>query len=292
MSIGSLGAISTGFLLVGAGTFALFTGTATNSGNAFTAGKVQISDVTGKSAFSQTAHFNNLAPGDSESANVSVQNTGNLDAWVYLDGPASIQTESGAVFHGAHPLAITFHSNPVLLHPGETKGLSVSYSLPRDAGNEYQNASGTMDIVIDAVQARDNTNAEGTGPQDIGSSTAGAPATIIPAVTHLDSGTTGIAQPVTFTVKDANGNVVPNSNVTVTVTDDNPADQWVGEVSTASAGTYGASATVATNASGVATVYFKPGANYLSGGLTNDTLTATDGTATPARIIYYHYLNY
>jgi spore coat-associated protein N len=210
MSIGQLGAISTGLLLVGVGsTFAFFTDTATNSSNTLNAGKVQIQDVTGKAAFSQTLHFNNLAPGDSETANVSVQNTGNLDAWVYLDGPASSQTESGALFQGAHPLAITFDSNPLLLHPGETKPLSVSYSLPRDAGNEYQNASGTMNIVIDAVQARDNTNQQGTGPSTpipTGSGTGGTPnlaevqVSFASALTGTSDGYTFPAGPVTATM--------------------------------------------------------------------------------------------
>jgi hypothetical protein len=127
------------------------------------------------------------------------------------------------------------------------------------------------------------------GNTTVGSATAtvnaAAPATITAGAASLTSGSAGTAQPVTFVVKDAYGNVVANSNVTVTVTS---TGGTAGQVSNAAAGTYGSSVTVATDATGTATVYFKPGADYASGGQYTDTLTATDGSATQATTTYAH----
>jgi hypothetical protein len=113
----------------------------------------------------------------------------------------------------------------------------------------------------------------------------GIPATITPS--FLFSGHSGIAQPVTFIVEDTYGYVVANSNVTVVVT----GGALLGAASTisnASDGAYVLSVTVATNAEGVATVYFKPATDFSFGGPFKDTLTATDGAAS-ATAKYSHY---
>jgi hypothetical protein len=115
------------------------------------------------------------------------------------------------------------------------------------------------------------------------------PAPIAATITSptLYSGTAGVAQPVIFTVKDTNGIVMANSLVTVTVTG-NPANQNPGTVSDDASGTYGASTTVATDASGEARVYFKPSANYAIFGYLIDALIATDGNASTA-VRYPHF---
>jgi hypothetical protein len=94
----------------------------------------------------------------------------------------------------------------------------------------------------------------------------GAPATITLGAPLRGLG--GVTEPVTFTVKDPNGNAVGNSNVIVTVTVTVQSDggltlpTWhYGKVSDNIFGIFGASATVTTNPYGVATVYFRPGAN-------------------------------
>jgi hypothetical protein len=111
------------------------------------------------------------------------------------------------------------------------------------------------------------------------------PATITASVTSLTSGTIDVPQPVTYTVKDSIGNVVANTFVMVDTM------CWTfcsaGNVSYAYNGSYGSSAGVLTDASGIATIYFKPSANYDNFGKYNDVLTATVGTLSTT-VNYYH----
>lgn len=158
-----------GAMLIGGGTYALFTDTAENEGNTFTAGTLVIEDVTGGAAFSFTQYFNNLAPGDSESATITIKNDGSLAAWVKLDGytdngDGEMGNEIGDLFDGDYPLTISLDSKFELIPPGESRSFTVSYSFPSDAGDEYQGATGTVDIHVKAVQARNNTKPDNSGP--------------------------------------------------------------------------------------------------------------------------------
>jgi predicted ribosomally synthesized peptide with SipW-like signal peptide len=82
----ALASTALGAALIGGGTFALFTSETSNEGNTFTAGTLEIQDVTGGSAFSLTQYFQNLAPGDSENGAIKIKNNGTLDAWVKISG--------------------------------------------------------------------------------------------------------------------------------------------------------------------------------------------------------------
>jgi spore coat-associated protein N len=155
-----------GVAAISGGTFALFTANASNTGNTFSAGTVKIADVTDGAAFSSTTFFSNLAPGDNETATLTIENTGSLNAWVKID----TTTESGALFGGSHPLDITFPAEEVLIPAGGSYTFNVGYSFPIDAGNEYQDADGEVTFNIKAVQSRNNGDVDNDGVKDAGES--------------------------------------------------------------------------------------------------------------------------
>lgn len=157
------GTMALAAMLVSAGTFALFTSEATNEGNTFTSGTVSIVDGTLGAAFNQTMYFGNLAPGDGESATVTIENDGSLDAWVRIDTANSVGT--GDLFGGLTPLVVTLDGDVVQIPAGGSATFDVSYSFPLAADNSYQAATGSLDIEFQAVQVRNNsqdTNNDGT----------------------------------------------------------------------------------------------------------------------------------
>jgi len=160
----TLAIVALGAMLIGGGTFALFTDTATNAGNTFTAGTLVLEDVTDGTAVSQTVYFDNLAPGDSEPFFVTVRNNGTLDAWVKIDKDKTNESMVGELFAGDYPLEIGFDDTAVLVKAGEEVNLNLTYLFPLEADNTYQGASGSFDLVVQAVQARNNTNDDETGP--------------------------------------------------------------------------------------------------------------------------------
>jgi spore coat-associated protein N len=152
-----------GAALIGGGTFALFTESVTNAGNTFTAGEVKITDTTGGNIFSTSTLVGNLAPGDSETKTVKVKNDGNLDVWVRIDQVNSKAT--GDLFTlDANHATVTYDSKVVKLEPQQEATFNVTVALPRDAGNSYEKTTGSLDVVVQSVQARNNTNADGNGP--------------------------------------------------------------------------------------------------------------------------------
>jgi spore coat-associated protein N len=166
MSLLAVGAVS---LMVTAGSFALFSASTTNQNNVFTAGTVGLGAPT---AFTCSVHAGGLAPGDSGACAVSVTYTGSLDAWLGVG-----YSTSGDLFGGANPMQITdVKSGPTSLltvggkrvigqrTTGQNAPVSVEYTFPLAAGNEYQGKSGAIDLMFYAVQARNNTNVPVTGP--------------------------------------------------------------------------------------------------------------------------------
>lgn len=169
----ALGFASTvlGAALVGGGTFALFTDSAVNEGNTFSAGTVEIEDVTEGASFSTSTFIENLAPGDSEEAVLTIQNNGSLDAWVKVDNIETSANDDptdgvGDLFEGDQPVNVQYEEEVVLIPAGETHTFDVGYDFPLAAGNEYQGDSGEVTFNIEAVQARNNTNADETGPNN------------------------------------------------------------------------------------------------------------------------------
>lgn len=170
----ALATTALGAMLIGGGTFALFSGTASNEGNTFTAGTVAISSVTAQGKiFAGDLYFDNLAPGDSGTKTLTIKNNGSLDAWVKLDGYTHNgegtldpnNKKAGDLFIGSNPLTLQLDSKFVRVPAnGGEASFNVSYSFPSAAGNEYQGTSGSATIKVKAVQARNNTNATEDGP--------------------------------------------------------------------------------------------------------------------------------
>lgn len=161
MSLATVGALSA---LVTGASFALFTASTTNENNTFSAGTVTLGDVV---PFSCGVSTDNMAPGDTGSCSVTVEYTGSLDAWIGVDF-----TTDGALFTGANPMQVTVPSGTQVLgkyvlgeySDGESASVTVDYEFPLAAGNEYQGAEGTIDLMFHAVQSKNNTNGAGTGP--------------------------------------------------------------------------------------------------------------------------------
>ncbi|TCP52735.1 camelysin-like metallo-endopeptidase [Tumebacillus sp. BK434] len=153
-----------GATLVGAGSFALFTAETTNTGNNFTAGTLTLQDLSGGPIASQAVNFGNLAPGDNGVVKMTVKNNGSLDAWVRINQTASNASRTGDLFGGATPLQLIWDAKVVKVPAGGTTTFDVGYLFPLAADNSYQGDTGSFHVVVQAVQARNNTNAANNGP--------------------------------------------------------------------------------------------------------------------------------
>jgi spore coat-associated protein N len=164
--LGAAMATAIGAAAIGGGTYALFTDTAANTGNTFTAGTVVIDDVTNGSAFTATSFVGNMAPGDSESGTIKIKNNGSLDAFVKIKDV----TTSGALFGGTTPVIVDYDNDGVVMIPANTEStFNVTYSFPLAAGNSYQGATGSVDFNVQAVQVRNNYNdTNSSGSYDAG----------------------------------------------------------------------------------------------------------------------------
>lgn len=161
-------------LAVGGGTFALFSAHAANSSNTFAAGTLQIRLDHQDTDSPKVAYFNvaNMAPGDSEIQPVTISSTGSLALYytmsVTLGGflgsydpdhliYAVYGSQSDAV-SGANPIGLT-SPRPLAAagESGDHETLWVKITLPLNAGNLYQNQSGTAIITVNAEQQAHNT---------------------------------------------------------------------------------------------------------------------------------------
>jgi spore coat-associated protein N len=156
----ALATTALGATLLAGGSLALFSSTAANEGNTFTAGTVVINSLPTGAVFATSTNIGNMAPGDQDNKVLTVTNNGTLDAWVKISDIAT----SGDLFVGVTPLAVTFDGGAVLIAAGQSHDFNVGYSFPLAAGNEYQGDSGTVTFNVAAVQDRNNTNAAGNGP--------------------------------------------------------------------------------------------------------------------------------
>jgi spore coat-associated protein N len=161
---GAVLAAGVGIAAISGGTFALFTANASNSGNTFTAGTITIADATGGAAFATSQHIGNLAPGDSDSKTLTINNTGSLHAWVKIDSA----TKTGDLFGGANPVSVTYDTAPVLIPAGGSYTFNVGYSFPLAAGNEYQGDTGSVTFNVVAVQSKNNGDVNNNGVVDTG----------------------------------------------------------------------------------------------------------------------------
>lgn len=144
--------------LVGGATFAIFTDSATNENNTFAAGTLDIS----LDKLNGTKYFDiaNIAPGDSGSANVTVSNVGSLELRYDI-----AQTLTGDIASGTNGLVVTIKKDGTVIVPGDNNRvlaaganevLTVEWTLPLAAGNEYQGKSATLGLTVNAEQTKNN----------------------------------------------------------------------------------------------------------------------------------------
>lgn len=166
---GALLGTALGAALIGGGTFAIFTDTASNAQNTFTSGTIDIN--LGDGAWAGAAHVDiaNLAPGDSGSKTVTVKNDGSLelryDVTGTLAGALASNDPNGDTVADpgeSNPLVVTVTPTnggaltDRVLAPNTSETFTISYSLPKAAGNTYQAKSATYDFKVDAEQTRNN----------------------------------------------------------------------------------------------------------------------------------------
>ncbi len=144
-----------GSLLIGGVTAAVFTDSSEKLQNAFASGEFRI-ELDRPNA---VPYFNlaNIAPGDSGSQEITVANAGS----VMMDYVVDLQL-SGGLAEGPHPLALELTAvdgerisldTGRSLNAGEEEILILSWYMPEEAGNRYQNAKATLAITVQAEQA-------------------------------------------------------------------------------------------------------------------------------------------
>lgn len=165
---GALLGTALGAALIGGGTFAIFTDTATNTQNTFTAGTLDI-NVLNETAFSGT--IANLAPGDTGSQTFDVTNNGSLD--LRYDIAQSLSSGAGTLVlgdankdlnfsieystdGGTTYTAVTPGDNNIVMAAGATHKYKVTYTLPKAADNPYQAGSSNFKLTFSAEQTRNN----------------------------------------------------------------------------------------------------------------------------------------
>jgi predicted ribosomally synthesized peptide with SipW-like signal peptide len=157
-----------GAMLLGAGTYAIFTDSVSNTQNTFTAGTVDL-NLNAESQFTGT--INNLAPGDSGQQTFDLVNNGSLE--LRYDIAQTLQSGANTLVQGdaAQDLrftieystdngttwaAVTPGDNNIVMAPGATHKYRVNYLLPLAADNDYQGKSSNFQLTFNAEQTRNN----------------------------------------------------------------------------------------------------------------------------------------
>ena len=119
---------------------ALFSMRATGPTNTMQAGTVEVL-VTGDPVV-----LSGVAPGDKGIAEFQVENIGTLPVYYTVKWETT-----GALFEGVNPVEL-WSASEGRLQPGQTNTIAVQWLFPEQSGNEYQGASGTFTLVINAQQ--------------------------------------------------------------------------------------------------------------------------------------------
>lgn len=148
-----------GAMLIAGATYAIFTSSAANSGNSFSAGTLAIN--LDKPDGTKYFDITNMAPGDSGSKTVTVKNDGSLA--LRYDIASSL---TGGLTEGANPLTVTIKDiagntivpgdNNRVLAAGDSEVLTVYWDLPLAAGNEYQDENASYSFTVNAEQTKNN----------------------------------------------------------------------------------------------------------------------------------------
>lgn len=158
-----------GILAFGAGfaTVAYFTSQATSEDNVFETGTLIIG-VPNAGSNSGVFDIGNWQPGDSETADITVNNLGSLPMKYRLRAEFSDEGEEAAALKDILDAVITKGDTVIFsgklsalaagvvvnedFAAGASEVLTFTISMPVDAGNEYQGASATAKFIFDATQ--------------------------------------------------------------------------------------------------------------------------------------------
>ncbi len=168
----AVASLALGAMLIGGGTYALFTAEAKNEENTFSTGSLIIEtvDASGTTIESPVFDVTNVLPGETDADHggkrvITIHNKGTADAWVRVSKiDSGDHSEHGLVdgkyndlFDGPFMLVIDYDDSPVLVKAGEKAPFEFGFTFPEDAGNEYQDLPAQFSIVFQAVQAKHNT---------------------------------------------------------------------------------------------------------------------------------------
>lgn len=145
----------------GLGTYAWFTSQATSTDNVFETGTLKIGtdgDV------QQILNVGNIHPNwESEVKTITVQNTGSLEFKYRMsvealtnnllydgDTPLQVEVNNGG-FVDINELGFVSLGN---IAAGESATFTIQFKLPKEANNDYQNASADFTFVFDATQVQ------------------------------------------------------------------------------------------------------------------------------------------
>lgn len=157
----------------GIGTYALFSAMAGPAAADLQAGTVSLGSPT-----TSLVNVTDMAPGDSDTKQYAVTYTGSLDAWLLLDTTLTgdLTTCDGGKFTftitdnaGKSYLANAQGQVARIVSTGTTTTFSLDYALDLSAGNPCQAKDATFTIRVRAVQARNNTLPDNSGPTSDGS---------------------------------------------------------------------------------------------------------------------------
>lgn len=121
--------------------YALFSHMAKSSVNRLEAGKVEVQVI------GDPIDLGGITPGSMDTVMFELHNTGTLA----VDYTIEYET-SGALFEGENPVQLgSLQSGH--MEVGEMHYIVVTWALPIGAGNEYNGATGTFQLVVHAQQA-------------------------------------------------------------------------------------------------------------------------------------------
>jgi hypothetical protein len=149
-----------GSFLIGGVTAAVFTSSDENRENEFSSGELIIE----LDRPDETPYFEltNISPGDGGAQEIKVTNAGSLDMEYSI-----LLHLTGSLAEGPHPLQMTvIDQDGEMVSPnsrrslsrGEAETLILSWRLPEEAGNCYQNATADLSITVRAGQRTVNLN--------------------------------------------------------------------------------------------------------------------------------------
>lgn len=141
--------------LVGGATFALFTSTATNAGNTFSAGTVVVS--AGEANFTDSVAIGNMAPGDVKTGSFVVHNGGTLAQWFKVTAQPSGDLFNTSVMDQA---AVVVFAPITWTQLAAGADATVNYTVALPIGATTQGKSGALNFKVDAEQYANNPNPE------------------------------------------------------------------------------------------------------------------------------------